>query len=281
MIQIDQCEEILKRLGHLNSAHEIADWILQNQNDPSGKELLACIYECYKREAAEEKGKTNFKFPIFEHGGEITKNALVLIALYVAFKKGLYWVPKNALNKLTKGNDSQQARHLKRQGFPTINSDSWTEQTGLPKPPEGAFSYALLGTYVLEPAPHRKKGLNTDDFEKIKRAYKYRCATCGAEEGKEHYNPYYATKEIVKLQKGHMNPHKPPAGNIIPQCQFCNRAYRNWWVFDRNGRVIGIADWSRVLHSLKNKYLLQKAQSPEEQEALIEILKILRLRREK
>ena len=31
--------------------------------------------------------------------------------------------------------------------------------------------------------------------------------------------------EIVRLQKGHMDPSKPlEAGNIIPQCQVCNRA---------------------------------------------------------
>ncbi len=57
MIQIDQCEEILKHLGHLNNAHDIADWILQNQSDPNGKKLLARIYKCYEREA-KGKGKT-------------------------------------------------------------------------------------------------------------------------------------------------------------------------------------------------------------------------------
>lgn len=29
--------------------------------------------------------------------------------------------------------------------------------------------------------------------------------------------------------------------NIIPQCQKCNRAYRDFWVFDERGRVRGIA----------------------------------------
>lgn len=32
------------------------------------------------------------------------------------------------------------------------------------------------------------------------------------------------------------------AGNIIPQCQKCNRADRNRWVYDEKGRVIKLAD---------------------------------------
>ena len=36
-----------------------------------------------------------------------------------------------------------------------------------------------------------------------------------------------------------MNPNKPlVAGNIIPQCQKCNRGDRNRWVYDDKGRVI-------------------------------------------
>ena len=48
--------------------------------------------------------------------------------------------------------------------------------------------------------------------------------------------------ESLELQKGHMNPSKPlHAGNIIPQCQICNRADRNRWIYDKTGRVIEIA----------------------------------------
>jgi len=48
---------------------------------------------------------------------------------------------------------------------------------------------------------------------------------------------------MVELQKGHMDPSKPlQAGNIIPQCQICNRADRNRWIYDKTGRVIEVAD---------------------------------------
>ena len=50
-----------------------------------------------------------------------------------------------------------------------------------------------------------------------------------------------ATK--TKLQKAHKDPNQSlVAGNIIPQCQKCNRADRNRWVYDDKGRVIKLAD---------------------------------------
>ena len=40
-----------------------------------------------------------------------------------------------------------------------------------------------------------------------------------------------------------MNPSKPlEAGNIIPQCQVCNRADMDRWIYDKTGRVIEVAD---------------------------------------
>jgi hypothetical protein len=40
-----------------------------------------------------------------------------------------------------------------------------------------------------------------------------------------------------------MDPGKPlSAGNIIPQCQECNRGDRNRWVYDEKGRVIELAN---------------------------------------
>lgn len=40
-----------------------------------------------------------------------------------------------------------------------------------------------------------------------------------------------------------MDPSKPlEPGNIIPQCEKCNRADRNYWIYDEKGRVVGIAN---------------------------------------
>ena len=47
-----------------------------------------------------------------------------------------------------------------------------------------------------------------------------------------------------------MNPSKPlEMGNIIPQCEKCNRPDRNYFVYNAKGRVIKIADPKFVLKS--------------------------------
>ncbi len=106
-------------------------------------------------------------------------------------------------------------------------------------------SYQL---YTLEqPYPDFKKGhriVDTGDWEKLKEQYGFRCATCGSREGEPNFH-WRGTKTI--LQKAHKDPNKPlVAGNIIPQCQKCNRADRNRWVYDEKGRVIKLADASFV-----------------------------------
>ena len=46
-----------------------------------------------------------------------------------------------------------------------------------------------------------------------------------------------------------MDPNKPlKVGNIIPQCQKCNQADRNRWVYDDKGRVIKLAKANFVLN---------------------------------
>lgn len=82
------------------------------------------------------------------------------------------------------------------------------------------------------------------DFGSIKAAYQYRCATCGSQENKPHLH-WPQTKTV--LQAAHMNPEKAltPA-NTIPQCQKCNRADGNKWVYDKKGRVVAAANYRAV-----------------------------------
>ena len=45
-------------------------------------------------------------------------------------------------------------------------------------------------------------------------------------------------------------------GNIIPQCQICNRPDRNRWIFDITGRVIEVAptnDGARIVERFLEK----------------------------
>lgn len=125
----------------------------------------------------------------------------------------------------------QQVRHLKRDGWNVIGG--------------GGF-HALEDPY--RPSPEfineqaRRHGrLSSVDFDDIKKSFGNRCATCGSVEGEP--DPRYGEAR-VHLQQGHQDPDEPgdDLNNIIPQCQFCNRAYRRDFVFDDKGRANAVAD---------------------------------------
>ena len=80
--------------------------------------------------------------------------------------------------------------------------------------------------------------------------YENRCASCGTKEGEP--SPRYG-EDKVKLQRGHRDPSKSATDmkNIIPQCQYCNQAYRGDYVFDEKGRVSAIADLRPVQKATK------------------------------
>ena len=57
----------------------------------------------------------------------------------------------------------------------------------------------------------------------------------------------FVKSEFVKLQRGHKDPEKSlRISNIIPQCQFCNRSYKNDFTFDDKGRVRAVASPSII-----------------------------------
>ncbi len=185
--------------------------------------------------------KLGVKIPkLYDEERNFTKNALVLCYLSLNYPKTKI-VSKTELTEFIREfdpsvNDVQQARHLGAQ-------DGWWIVAGgrdniVVKVPRGSYQLYSLE----EPYPGFKKGhriTNTDNWEEIKAGYGYRCATCGSREGKPHFH-WSGTK--TKLQISHMDPNKPlVAGNIIPQCQKCNRADRDRWVYDNKGRVIKLA----------------------------------------
>ena len=178
---------------------------------------------------------------LYDKNGNFTKNALVLVYLAYDYPKTRK-VSKEELTKFVRSyypntNDVQQARHLGAQ------SGWWIVAGGR----DNIVLKVGLGFYQLytleKPYPsftHGHRIQQTGNWKKIKAKYHFRCATCGSEEGKPHLH-WLATKTI--LQKGHMDPNKPLAvGNIIPQCQKCNRGDRNRWVYDDKGRVIKLAN---------------------------------------
>ncbi|MDA7982541.1 MAG: hypothetical protein MPJ79_00190 [Alphaproteobacteria bacterium] len=135
----------------------------------------------------------------------------------------------------------QQVRHLKRDGW-NIEGAGGKHKIADPKVPHPNFINNLK---------NRTGNLANADFDTLKKAFKNCCATCGAKEGGEH--PKYRGDPAVELQKGHCDPHKKlTVGNTIPQCQYCNLAYGDDFVFERDGRVKAVASIGPVRRASKS-----------------------------
>lgn len=223
----------------------------------SDSKLMECYSELkeYYEKYLKEYG---VKFPNLKIGDTYTKDALVLIYLYLNFQKP---VSKEDLTNFLgqygeRPNDVQQARHLGQQkGWYIISGqrhDQECEEYNV-KPGE----YALISVEKYYPKftnLKRISNLTGDEWEELKKEYNYRCATCGSVEGEP--NLHYPNI-TTQLQKGHKDPNKPlELGNIIPQCDSCNRQDRNNFVYNDKGRVIKIANPHFVFRSDKN---VQKA----------------------
>lgn len=182
------------------------------------------------------------KLPRLESGDSFTKDALVLCYL---FKKVGEPVSKTALTDFIRTyypdtNDVQQAWHLGRQkGFYIISGTRGDMNTEISL---GKNDYCLVN--LTQPYPgysgidgHRSSR-GGETLNALIENYNGRCATCGSKQDEGNLlNPLVKTR----LQAGHMDPNKPLSeNNTIPQCSECNRAYRDWFIFDGNGRVIDI-----------------------------------------
>ena len=192
-----------------------------------------------------------------------TKDALVLIYLARDYPHTKA-ISKQELTEFVRHfypnvSDVQQARHLSKQkGYNII---SGTRGDVDEKIKAGFYKLIDLENPYSSFKPNRRSGINSYSFKELKKAYHYKCATCGSVEGKPHN---IRTNEITKLQAGHMNPAKPlELGNIIPQCRVCNRPDRDRWIYDKTGRVIEIADSSDGKRVVE-KYLKKVSKSTKE-----------------
>lgn len=92
----------------------------------------------------------------------------------------------------------------------------------------------------------RSGRLAAKSFDELKVVYGNKCATCGVEEGKKDTR----NGLIVALQQGHMNPRETlTLSNTIPQCQYCNQQYLDYFFFNEHGRVVAINNPLIVLKS--------------------------------
>jgi len=204
------------------------------------EEAILATYNLLKQYHTLYLANSGVVLPGLKVKNQYTKNALVLIYLAQDYPN-THLVTKDELTEFVrsfypKTNDVQQARHLGAQ-------DGWFILSGTRGETEiPASTYKLVTlekSYPNFTKERRSCSINDEEWESLKKQYSYKCACCGSEEGKPHrYHPTITTQ----LQKGHMDPTKPlEVGNIIPQCQICNRPDRNWWKYDKNGRVVGIA----------------------------------------
>lgn len=185
------------------------------------------------------------KLPRLLINKEYTKNALVLC--YLANYYGTD-VSKKDITAFVRqfyptATDIQQGRHLATQSGWNILSGT----RGNKNVKTGHYKLVCLKTPYQDYSP---KGYNLVDWNDN------RCFTCGSIAGEEslHYKGCF-----VKIEMGHMDPSKD---ELIPQCQFCNRAYKNNWEFDDKGRV-------KALHNPEKI----KASKESVQKAIYEILK--------
>ena len=183
----------------------------------------------------------NVKLPSARHYTD-TNKSLWLAVLYFYKNRDVH---KDEISEITRrdipdAGADQQVRHLKRDGW-NIGDKPGIHRLDPYKP-----SLAFINTEA-----RRRARLGAVDFDEIKKIYGGRCATCGAREGRP--DPRYGDEKVA-LQKGHQNPDMSGdnAQNIIPQCQFCNRTYKDDFVFDDKGRVRAVASIRPVKRASEN-----------------------------
>lgn len=145
----------------------------------------------------------------------------------------------------------QQVRHLGSQYFWYVLNKGVKVPNAEITVPSGynyLVSIEMPNPKAVAEALKRTGRLGARNFGELKMAYGNKCATCGIEEGKKDTR----NEEIVVLQQGHMNPRKPlTLDNTIPQCQYCNQTYKDYFMFNEHGRVVAVNNPLILLKSPK------------------------------
>ena len=217
------------------------------------KAEIIATYDVIKKYHETHLALKGVDLPNLKKGDNFTKDALVLVYLAQNYPNTSV-VTKSELTKFIRKyykdtTDVQQARHLAAQKGWYILSGTRKDNNSLNL---NSGEYKLISLTECYPGFTKERRDYKEDgdfFELLKEQYGYCCATCGSKEGEPHRH-WENTKTV--LQKGHMNPLKPlEEGNIIPQCEKCNRADRNYWIYDKKGRVVAIAN-EKVIDKCSN-----------------------------
>lgn len=218
--------------------------------------------------------KYGVKLPSLKQGKRYTKDALTLVYLAQGYPSTKI-VSKSNLTRFIQEyypnvNDVQQARHLAAQKGWFILSGTRNDIVSEELRPGNYQLKTLEEPYPGFSAERRNNIIDDASWERLKKQYDNRCACCGSKEGEAHR--YWKSTTTV-LQKGHLDPRKPlEEQNIIPQCKKCNQPDRNYWVYDKKGRVVNIANAAiidRCSEELKKEiykklYSLYEGKNPED-----------------
>lgn len=178
---------------------------------------------------------------------EVTAKAWALIAL-TALEGKTVSIP--TLSEFIKGKihgwvGTQQVRHLSSQdGWNIGNKNDIDSNTGV-KVRSGWHTLFNLTepkkSFCACKRNAREFALSVS-FEELKALHDNRCYTCGSREGE----PIWGHEDMkCELTKGHMDP-ADAATQPIPQCQICNNAKGNRFVYDERGRVVTVASYTAV-----------------------------------
>ena len=153
------------------------------------------------------------------------------------------YLPTAALDQQVRHLGSQYLWYVLNKGSKIPNAD-----TKVPSGYNYLFSIEVANPIAVASALKRAGRLAAHNFSELKLAYSSKCATCGIEEGKKDIR----NEEIVVLQQGHMNPRSSlTLDNTIPQCQYCNQTYKDYFIFNEHGRVIAVNNPLILLKSPK------------------------------
>lgn len=160
------------------------------------------------------------------------KNGKMCCALVFLYKNINNYVHIDDIKKhvglfhILTGTDPLQVRHLSTQnGWYIIK--------------RGQYEFCLKS--VVKPIDgfikdKRKTIITSADWNNMLEEYNYMCVNCG---NKENEPLRFNKGRITKLQKGHMDPRKDlTLDNCIPQCGFCNQAYKDKAIFNKHGIII-------------------------------------------
>lgn len=143
----------------------------------------------------------------------------------------------------------QQVRHLGSQNYwYVLNKNAKVPDTEevVPSGYNYLVSIEIPNPKAVKTALKRANRNSAKSFLELKYVYANQCATCGLEEGKTDWR----TGKKVKLQQGHMDPRRDlTLDNTIPQCEYCNQTYLDYFRFDENGRVVAVNNPEILLKS--------------------------------